>query len=131
MYNLFKSKGIDLWDVVESGPFTPTKVVEGAHVAKPKGEWSEQEKRRVGLNDKAIHVLFYALSRSEYNKVCMKSIAKEIWDALVITHEGTSQVKENKLDSLIYQYELFKMKSNETIGQMYDRFVEIIGGNIP
>ncbi|XP_057990734.1 uncharacterized protein LOC131173095 [Hevea brasiliensis] len=58
----------------------------------------------------------------------MKSIAKEIWDALVITHEGTSQVKENKMDSLIYQYELFKMKSNEIISQIYDRFIEIIGG---
>ncbi len=56
------------------------------HVAKPKGEWSEQEKRRVALNDKAIHVLFCALSRSEYNKACMKSTVKEIWDALVVTH---------------------------------------------
>ncbi len=32
------------------------------------------------------------------------------------------------MDSLIYQYELFKMKSNETISQRYDRFVGIISG---
>ncbi|KAG8655688.1 hypothetical protein MANES_04G060401v8 [Manihot esculenta] len=32
------------------------------------------------------------------------------------------------MESLIYQYELFKMKSDETINQMYDRFIEIIGG---
>ncbi len=32
------------------------------------------------------------------------------------------------MDSLIYQYELFKIKSDETISQMYNRFVEIIGG---
>ncbi|XP_021690489.2 uncharacterized protein LOC110672113 [Hevea brasiliensis] len=115
-------------DVVENGPFTPAKVVNGEHVEKPKGEWSEQEKRRVALNDKGIHVLFCALSRSEYNKVHMKSTTKQIWDALVITHEGTNQVKENKMDSLIYQYELFKMKSDETISQMYDRFMEIISG---
>ncbi|XP_058002282.1 uncharacterized protein LOC131179452 [Hevea brasiliensis] len=127
MYYFLKSKGVDLWDVVENGPFTPTKIVDGVHVAKPKGEWSKQEKRRVALNDKTIHVLFCALSRSEYNKVCMKSTAKEIWDALVVTHEGIIQVKENKMDSLIYQYELFKMKSDEIISEMYDRFVEIIG----
>ncbi|XP_057999305.1 uncharacterized protein LOC131178360 [Hevea brasiliensis] len=118
MYYFLKSEGVNLWDVVENGPFTPTKIVDGVHVAKPKGEWIEQEKRRVALNDKAIHVLFCALSRSEYNKVCMKSTIKEIWDALVVTHEGTSQVKENKMDSLIYQYELFKMKSDETISEM-------------
>ncbi|XP_058003997.1 uncharacterized protein LOC131180662 [Hevea brasiliensis] len=128
MYYFLKSEWVDLWDVVENGQFTPTKIVNGVHVAKPKGEWSEQEKRRVALNDKAIHVLFCALSRSEYNKVCMKFSTKEIWDALVVTHEGTSQVKENKMDSLIYQYELFKLKSNETISEMYYRFVEIIGG---
>ncbi|XP_057990587.1 uncharacterized protein LOC131172968 [Hevea brasiliensis] len=56
----------------------------------------------------------------------MKSTAKEIWNALVVVHEGTNQVKENKMDSLIYQYELFKIKLDETISQMYDRFVEII-----
>ncbi|XP_057999323.1 uncharacterized protein LOC131178382 [Hevea brasiliensis] len=128
MYYFLKSEGVDLWDVVKNGPFTPTKIVDGVHAAKPKGEWSEQEKRRVALNDKAIHVLFCALSRSEYNKVCMKSTTKEIWDALVVTHEGTIQVKENKIDSLIYKYELFKMKSDKTISEMYDRFVEIIGG---
>jgi len=128
VYYFLKSEGVDLWDVVENEPFTPTKIVDGVHVAKPKGEWSEQEKRRVALNDKAIHVLFCALSRNEYNKVCMKSTTKEIWDALVVTHEGKSQVKGNKMDSLIYQYELLKMKSDETISEMYDRFMEIIGG---
>ncbi len=60
---------------------------------------SDKEKRRVALNDKAIHVLFGALNRSEFNKTCMKSTIKEIWDALVITREGISQIKENKMDS--------------------------------
>ncbi|KAG8634434.1 hypothetical protein MANES_17G033205v8 [Manihot esculenta] len=128
MYYFLKSEGVDLWDIVENGPFFPTRVIDGNQEQKPKSEWSELEKRRVALNDKAIHILLCALSRSEYNKVCMKSTAKEIWDALVVTHEGTNQVKENKMESLIYQYELFKMKSDETISQMYDRFIEIIGG---
>ncbi|OAY23990.2 hypothetical protein MANES_18G120350v8 [Manihot esculenta] len=128
MYYFLKSEGVDLWDIVENGPFFLTRVIDGNQEQKPKSEWSELEKRRVALNDKAIHILFCALSRSEYNKVCMKSTAKEIWDALVVTHEGTNQVKENKMESLIYQYELFKMKSDEIISQMYDRFIEIIGG---
>ncbi|KAG8650821.1 hypothetical protein MANES_07G074101v8 [Manihot esculenta] len=32
------------------------------------------------------------------------------------------------MESLIYQYELFKMKSDKTISQMYDRYIEIIIG---
>ncbi|KAG8642634.1 hypothetical protein MANES_12G103911v8 [Manihot esculenta] len=127
MCYFLKSERVDLWDIIENGSFFPTRVIDENQEQKPKSEWSELEKRRVALNDKAIHILFCALSRSEYNKVCMKSTAKEIWDALVVTHEGTNQVKENKMESLIYQYELFKMKSDETISQMYDRFIEIIG----
>ncbi|KAG8633954.1 hypothetical protein MANES_18G143201v8 [Manihot esculenta] len=107
MYYFLKSEGVDLWDIVENGPFFPTRFIDGNQEQKPKSEWSELEKRRVALNDKAIHILFCALSRT-----------KEIWDALVVTHEGTNQVKENKMESLIYQYEF----------QMYDRFIEIIGG---
>ncbi|KAG8647267.1 hypothetical protein MANES_09G070442v8 [Manihot esculenta] len=107
MYYFLKSEGVYLWDIIENGPFFPTRVIYGNQKQKPKSEWSELEKRRVALNDKAIHILFCALSRNEYNKVCMKSTAKEIWDALVVTHEGTNQVKENKMESLIYQYELF------------------------
>ncbi|KAG8650828.1 hypothetical protein MANES_07G075728v8 [Manihot esculenta] len=128
IYYFLKLEGVDLWDIVENDPFFPARVIDGNQEQKPKSEWSELEKRRVALNDKAIHILFCALSRSEYNKVCMKSTAKKIWDALVVTHEGTNQVKEYKMESLIYQYELFKMKSDETISQMYDRFIAIIGG---
>ncbi len=74
----------------------------------------------MALNDKVIYLLFCVLSKSEYNKICMKSTAKETWDVFVISHEVISQRRENKMDSLIYQYELFKMKFNETISQMYD-----------
>ncbi len=41
MYYFLKSEGVDLWDVVKNGPFTPTKIVNGVYVTKPKGEWSE------------------------------------------------------------------------------------------
>ena len=34
---------------------------------------------------------------------------------LEITHEGTNQVKESKINLLVHNYELFSMKENETI----------------
>ncbi len=36
MFYFLKSEGVNLWDVVENGPFTPTKIIDGVHVAKPK-----------------------------------------------------------------------------------------------
>ena len=47
---------------------------------------------------------------------------------LEITHEGTNQVKELKINFLVHNYELFSMKETETIVEMITRFTEIING---
>ena len=52
---------------------------------------------------------------SEYDKVHGCETAKEMWDTLAMAHEGTSQVKESKISILVHQYELFKMKEDESI----------------
>ncbi len=45
-----------------------------------------------------------------------------------MTHEGTNQVKESKINMLVHKYELFKMESNETISCMFTRFTNIVNG---
>ncbi|XP_057986693.1 uncharacterized protein LOC131171239 [Hevea brasiliensis] len=64
----FFDEGVDLWDVIENGPFNPTKIVDGVHSAKPKGEWSEQEKIRVALNDKLIPKRIFKKDKGESSK---------------------------------------------------------------
>ena len=44
---------------------------------------------------------------------------------LKITHQGTSSMKETKINILVQKYEMFKMHSNETIAQMFSRFNSI------
>jgi len=44
---------------------------------------------------------------------------------LVVTHEGTSQVKRAKFDLLRLQYENFSMTENEIIGDMITKFTKI------
>ena len=52
-YTYWKSKmrlfldavDIDLWDIVENGPYTPLKVVDGVEVQIPRNEWSDSERR--------------------------------------------------------------------------------------
>lgn len=45
-----------------------------------------------------------------------------------MTHAGTEQVKESRVSLLVHNYELFKMKLDETIPQMFTRFTDIING---
>ena len=47
---------------------------------------------------------------------------------LEITHEGTNQVNESKINLLVHSYELFFMKENETIVEMIARFTDIVNG---
>ena len=49
-----------------------------------------------------------------------------MWDKLQITHEGTKQVRQTKANMLIYEYELFHMKEDENIDEMFERLSVII-----
>ena len=65
---------------------------------------------------------------NEYNRICQCKLVKEIWKLLEITHEGTIQVKESKINLLVHNYELFFMKDNEPIVEMIIRFTDIVNG---
>ena len=73
-----------------------------------------------------MNTLFCALSMGEFNRIRSCKTAKDIWNTLEVTHEGTNQVKESKISMLVHKYELFKMKHDESIKQMYTRFTDII-----
>ncbi|GJX67322.1 hypothetical protein Tco_0303049, partial [Tanacetum coccineum] len=53
-------------------------------------------------------------------------MANEIWKTLLITHQGISQVKYNKIDPLVQQYEQFVISKDESIDNAFARFNTII-----
>ncbi|XP_020101440.1 uncharacterized protein LOC109719276 [Ananas comosus] len=113
----FQSLDFDIWDIIESGYIAPSK---------SRAEWNEAEKFRFQLNAKAINSFLCALSREEFHRISTCTTAKEIWDKLEVTHEGTSRVKESKISMLMSNYELFKMEESESISNMFTRFTNII-----
>ncbi|GJS56241.1 hypothetical protein Tco_0629603 [Tanacetum coccineum] len=56
----------------------------------------------------------------------MCNTAKEILKTLLITHQGNSQVKDNKIDLLVQQYEQFIIYEGESIDSAFARFNTII-----
>ena len=93
---------------------------------KIRSEWTEAKIKKVQVNYKAINTLHCALNPTEFNRISTCKIAKEIWDKLKITHEGTSQVKESKITLLSNQYKMFKMQANESITSWFDRYTTIV-----
>ena len=108
---------------IEVGPYVPTMVAGNTTIEKPREEWSEEERRLVQYNLKAKNIITSALGMDEYFRVSNCKSAKDMWDTLQVTHEGTTDVKRSRINTLTHEYELFRMKTNEsTIQDMQKRF---------
>ena len=44
----------------------------------------------------------------EYVRVSNCKNAKEMWDILQVTHEGTTDVKRSRINTVTHEYELFR-----------------------
>ncbi|GAV67719.1 UBN2 domain-containing protein, partial [Cephalotus follicularis] len=77
-------------------------------------------------NAKAKHIIICAINLNDFNRILSCISAKEMWDRLEVTYEGTNQVKEAKISMLVHDYEMFTMNENEDIKSMFSRFTNII-----
>ena len=123
-----QSYDYEMQDVVLDGPYVPMKTRTRSEGLEPKlrSVWSKTEVKKVQVNFKAINTFRCTLNRTEFNRISICTTAKEIWDKLKITYEGTFQVKESKITLLSNQYEMFKMQPNENITSWFDRYTTIV-----
>jgi len=75
--------------------------------------WSEVTTKDYEVNTKAQYALTQALNDDDLSCVVNCKFAYEVWNNLIVTHEGTSQVKRSKIDLLRSQFENFYMLDNE------------------
>jgi hypothetical protein len=109
----FFLKSIDVWKIVETGWIKPEEIDKITVI---------QTSARLS-NDKAIHALCQALSPSEFARNC--EIAKDTWQILETTYEGTKLVKFAKLQMLISKFEEIKMLEDETFGEFYTKISDL------
>ncbi|XP_070008138.1 uncharacterized protein [Nicotiana sylvestris] len=93
---------------------------------KTRKEYNDADMKVVEKNFRAKKILVCGIGPDEYNMISACQFAKEIWEALQTAHEGTTQVKQSKIDMLAAEYELFKMKYDESIEDIHTRFTFII-----
>ncbi|XP_063942761.1 uncharacterized protein LOC135150404 [Daucus carota subsp. sativus] len=101
---------------IEKGPHVPVKINTALIL-----DGSEAEDVEVPRNP------------SELLKKMRKSVincpaAKEVWDTIQTLCEGTDQVKENKMQLFVQQYESFHFKSGESLNDLFNRFQKLLDG---
>ncbi|GJZ21828.1 retrovirus-related pol polyprotein from transposon TNT 1-94 [Tanacetum coccineum] len=119
---------LDLWHVITNGDFQP--IVQNPETkfdeVIPFEKQTDDIKKRLAINNEAKMVIYNALPRKEYERIFMCNTATEIWKTLLITHQGNSQFKENKIDLLVQQYEQFVISKDESVDSAFARFNTII-----
>ncbi|CAL1360799.1 unnamed protein product [Linum trigynum] len=102
-------------------------VIKGPHELKTDQEkWTDEDFEKHQQNCKATNLMYCSLGPEEYHKVSGCKTAKEIWDKLQVTYEGTSQVKISRINILKTEFETFKMNDGESIREMSERFTNIV-----
>jgi len=75
--------------------------------------WSDITTKEYEANSKAQNILFLALNEDDTTRIIHCKSAYEIWQHLLVTYEGTSQVNELKLISCVLNMKTSKcMKMN-------------------
>ena len=86
-----------VWLSVINGYTEPTFTANEITTPKLLTSWDRNDYETKGWNNKALSTIFNSVTRDEFRRISTCETAKEVWDILEITHEGTDLVKKFKL----------------------------------
>ena len=98
---------------------------------RPKAAKSTSDKAALAVanaNSKVLNAIFCGVSPDEFHKIFHITIAKEAWQILEITYEGTKKVKDTKLQMLTTRFEELKMSEDKSFDSFYSKLNEVIIG---
>ncbi|XP_070030135.1 uncharacterized protein [Nicotiana sylvestris] len=121
-----KAYDVKVWRVIKKGNYPLPAATPPLADPEDIDSYTKEQMEMVQVNNKARNLLYNAISGEEYEKISSCDTAKEMWDKLEVTYEGTSKVKETHINMLVHDYELFSMKEGESIEEMFARFSKII-----
>ncbi|VFQ99210.1 unnamed protein product [Cuscuta campestris] len=88
--------------------------VDDTLIPKTEDEFDAEDIKKIENYAKAINMLYCAVNPNDYHKISCCSTAKEMWDKLEVTYEGTDQVREAKIDFLTQEDLVRKILRNLT-----------------
>ncbi|KAL8120256.1 hypothetical protein AgCh_017419 [Apium graveolens] len=121
-----RSQGVKVWMAIEDDVRTPTKTVDDIIIEKKVSEYTLEEEATMNIAAKEEMVLTSALEEKEYKRVNNCKSKQQMWNKLMVTYEGTTDIKDSRMDTLIQEYENFKLQEGENIIDMETRFNRII-----
>lgn len=85
----------------------------------------ENESHDSGKNDMAMALLFQSIPDTLILQVGELDTAKKVWETIKARHMGAERVRENRLQTLMAEFDRLKMKDSETIDDFVGKISEI------
>ena len=86
-----------------------------------KSTWDKAALAGANANSKGLNAIFCGVSPDEFHRISHNTIAKEAWEILETTYEGTKKVKDTKLQMLTTRFEELKMSEDESFNSFYNK----------
>ena len=108
-----------VWDTVD---------VRWTRLEAAKSTWDKTPLAVANANSKALNAIIYGVSPNEFHRISHITIAKEAWQILETTYEGTKKVKDTKLQMLTTRFKELKMSEDESFDSFYSKLNEMVIG---
>ncbi|GAU28863.1 hypothetical protein TSUD_293140 [Trifolium subterraneum] len=122
MIAFLKSMDSRTWKAVLKGWEHPkVKDANGADTdeLKPEEDWTAAEDSLALGNSKALNALFNGVDKNMFRLIKKFEVAKDAWEILKPTQEGTAKVKISRLQNLTRKFENLRMKEDESVHNFY------------
>ena len=91
-----------------------------------KSTWDKAALAAANANSKVLTAIFYGVSPYEIHRISHVTIAKEAWQILETTYEGTKKVKDTKLQMLTTRFEELKISEDKSFDSFYGKLNEVV-----
>ncbi|KAI3684855.1 hypothetical protein L6452_34082 [Arctium lappa] len=121
-------------EYIENGPYEPviiivavpatatTEAVPERYVVKEIRQWSDEDKKKVGIDARAKTIISMSLPDEVFHSIIHLKTSKEMWETICVQYEGTTEIQETRKINLVRQYESFIAGKNESLSDIHQRF---------
>src|ERR1044072_5227009 len=118
-----KSTDSKVWKAVVKG--WKHHVVASTSDLKPEEKWTKKEDEEALANNKALNVIFNGVDKNMFRLIYTCTEAKDAWEILKMTHEGTPRVRMSRLQLLTTKFENLRMIEYESIFDFHMRVCDL------
>ncbi|KAI3697975.1 hypothetical protein L6452_31082 [Arctium lappa] len=129
-------EGVDptIPEYIENGPYEPVRIIAAVpatatteavperYVVKEIRQWSDEDKKKIGIDARAKTIISMALPDEVFHSIMHLKTSKEMWETICVQYEGTTEIQETRKINLVRQYESFIAGKNESLSDIHQRF---------